>query len=58
MAKIGAKFFAFVSSLLFSNFGLVRKIAGTLLTAELALEHGIACNTAGGKDCLTLAFSS
>lgn len=22
--------------------------AGTLLTAELALEHGIACNTAGG----------
>ena len=25
------------------------KVAGTLLTAELALKHGLACNTAGGK---------
>eukprot|EP00850_Spirogloea_muscicola_P016484 SM000134S26927 [mRNA] locus=s134:4170:7181:- [translate_table: standard] len=24
------------------------EVAGTLLTAELALEHGLACNTAGG----------
>ncbi len=25
------------------------EVAGTLLTAELALAHGLACNTAGGK---------
>lgn len=25
--------------------------AGTILTAELALEHGLACNTAGGEHC-------
>jgi len=25
------------------------EVAGTLLTARLALEHGIACNTAGGE---------
>lgn len=25
------------------------EVAGTLLTAELALEHGLACNTAGGE---------
>jgi acetoin utilization deacetylase AcuC-like enzyme len=24
------------------------EVAGTLLTAELALKHGVACNTAGG----------
>jgi hypothetical protein len=24
------------------------EVAGTLLTAELALEYGLACNTAGG----------
>lgn len=24
------------------------EVAGTMLTAELALKHGIACNTAGG----------
>jgi acetoin utilization deacetylase AcuC-like enzyme len=24
------------------------EVAGTILTAELALEHGLACNTAGG----------
>lgn len=25
------------------------QVAGTLLTAELALQHGVACNTAGGN---------
>ena len=24
------------------------EVAGTLLTAQLALQHGLACNTAGG----------
>ena len=24
------------------------QVSGTLLTAELALQHGLACNTAGG----------
>lgn len=25
------------------------EVAGTLLTAQLALTHGLACNTAGGR---------
>ncbi|MBX2852519.1 MAG: histone deacetylase [Phycisphaeraceae bacterium] len=33
-------------------------IAGTLLTCELALEHGLACNTAGGTHHAHRAFGS
>lgn len=32
--------------------------AGTLLTAELALQHGLACNTAGGTHHAFPAFGS
>lgn len=33
-------------------------VAGTLLTCELALEHGLACNTAGGTHHAHHAFGS
>jgi len=33
-------------------------VAGTLLTCELALEHGLACNTAGGTHHAHRAFGS
>jgi acetoin utilization deacetylase AcuC-like enzyme len=33
------------------------EVAGTLLTAELALEYGLACNTAGGTHT-RLCFAS
>lgn len=32
--------------------------AGTLLTAELALQHGLACNTAGGTHHAFPSFGS
>jgi len=42
--------------------GLVQRtrtaVAGTLLTCELALEHGLACNTAGGTHHAHRAFGS
>jgi acetoin utilization deacetylase AcuC-like enzyme len=34
------------------------EVAGTLLTAELALQHGLACNTAGGTHHAHAAFGS
>lgn len=34
------------------------EVAGTLLTAELALEHGLACNTAGGTHHAFPSFGS
>lgn len=33
-------------------------MAGTLLTAELALQHGLACNTAGGTHHAHTDFGS
>lgn len=34
------------------------EVAGTLLTAELALHHGLACNTAGGTHHAHAGFGS